>query len=282
MFRNPTRLTVFITQGLALVLVVSGASGQRAEPAPEELEGVGVTEHLGDRIPLDVPFKDEDGKQVTLADYFSGERPVVLTLNYYTCPMLCTLQFKGMANAFEDITLGPGEDFEIVTVSIDPRETPRVAKLRKQKFFEEHGRTEIAPAWHFLTGREENIRRLADAVGFSYRYDESANQYIHTAALYVLTPDGLIARYLYGVTYVPKTLRLSLIEAAEGNIGSSLDQILLFCFHYDASKGKYAPAAMNIMRAGGLLTVIILGAVLTTFWFRGAGKKKAKGEESQT
>jgi protein SCO1/2 len=257
------------------------AAAQRADQAPEELEGVDIVEHLGDTIPLDLPFTDENGKEITLQKYFQQGRPVILTLNYYTCPMLCTLQLNGLVDTLQELEWTPGQEFEIVTASINPRETPQLAKLKKQNYIKEYGRPSAAPGWHFLTGKEGNIEKLADTVGFEYKYDEETNQYIHAAALIIMTPEGKIARYLYGVMYDPKTLRLSLLEASEGEIGSTLDQVILYCFHYDAEKGTYAPAAMNIVRAVAILTASVLGIVLITLWLREARKNQHPAEEPQ-
>jgi len=264
--------------GLAGYLIAAAAGrafGQPNDAVPKETEGVGVTEHPGAVLPLELMFRDENGRDVRLKDYFAGSRPVILTLNYYRCPMLCTLQLNGLVDALRRMEWTPGRQFEIVTVSIDPLETPPLARLKKQNYMKEYGRPEAAKGWHFLTGREENIRRLAATVGFEYRYDRETDQYVHAAALFVCTPEGRVSRYLYGILYDPTTLRLSLVEAAEGRTRSTVDRILLYCFHYDSAKGRYAPAAMNLMRAGGVATVLILGGVLAAYWRREAARRKA-------
>jgi protein SCO1/2 len=262
--------------GAALVLLVATAmpaAAQRKEPLPKELEGIGISEHPGARLPLDLEFTDEDGKPVRLAQYFSGTRPVILTLGYYRCPMLCTLVLNSLVDGIRDLPWTPGREFEIVTVSIDPLETPTLARLKKQNYLEEYARPGAAQGWHFLTGREENIRKLADAVGFGYRYVEERQQYAHPAAIFVVTPDGRMARYLYGVVYQPKTVRLALTEAGQGKIGTTADQLLLYCFHYDAQEGRYVLAATNLMRFGGATTALVVGVWLVTSWRRGARKK---------
>jgi protein SCO1/2 len=262
--------------GAALVLLVATAmpaAAQRKEPLPKELEGIGISEHPGARLPLDLEFTDEDGKPVRLAQYFSGTRPVILTLGYYRCPMLCTLVLNSLVDGIRDLPWTPGREFEIVTVSIDPLETPTLARLKKQNYLEEYARPGAAQGWHFLTGREENIRKLADAVGFGYRYVEERQQYAHPAAIFVVTPDGRMARYLYGVVYQPKTVRLALTEAGQGKIGTTADQLLLYCFHYDAEEGRYVLAATNLMRFGGATTALVVGVWLVTSWRRGARKK---------
>lgn len=263
--------------GAALVLLVATAvpaAAQRKEPLPKELEGIGISEHPGARLPLDLEFTDEDGKPVRLAQYFSGTRPVILTMGYYRCPMLCTLVLNSLVDGIRDLAWTPGREFEIVTVSIDPLETPTLARLKKQNYLEEYARPAAAQGWHFLTGREENIKKLADAVGFGYRYVEERQQYAHPAAIFVVTPDGRMARYLYGVVYQPKTVRLALTEAGQGKIGTTADQLLLYCFHYDAHEGRYVLASTNIMRFGGATTALVVGAWLVTSWRRG-GRKKA-------
>ncbi len=248
----------------------------RTEPMPKELVGVGVTEHPNVQVPLDLEFKDESGRIVRLAEYFKGDRPVILTLNYFRCPMLCTLQLNGLIDALKRMEWTPGNEFRMVTVSFDPTETPTLARLKKQNYLEEYGRPAAAGGWAFLTGRQENIRKLTDTVGFAYRYDEEADQYIHAAALFVCTPDGRVSRYLYGVTFDPQTLRLSLVEAGQGKIGTTVDQVLLFCFHYDAAKGRYGPAAMNLMQSAAVLTLIVVGAVLGVFWRRERRRRRSE------
>jgi protein SCO1 len=247
-----------------LVCLASPAWAQRTEPPPKELEGVGVTEHLGERIPTDLEFTDSDGKPVELKSLFDGKRPVMLTLNYSNCPMLCSLQLDGLFDAMKRMTWDIGDKFQMVTVSFDPLETPERARMTKQKYLQIYRRAGAAEGWHFLTGREEAIKKLAAAVGFRYRYLPEKRQYVHAAVTFILTPDGRLSRYLYGVEYDPQTLRLSLVEAADGKIGSTTDQILLFCFHYDAAKGRYGPAAFRLMQLGGGATVLIVVGVIWT------------------
>lgn len=276
MTTHPPR-TAFGTGAIALLLACLPAAPTAAQKADEkvaELEGVEVIEHLGTRLPLDLAFRDEDGRAVKLGDYF-GEKPVLLTLNYYRCPMLCTLQLNGLVDALKRMEWTPGKEFRIVTVSIDPKETPELARVKKQNYMNDYGRAGAAPGWAFLTGRQENIAALADTVGFKYRYDKATDQYAHAAAVFVCMPDGRVARYLYGVLYDPQTLRLSLVEASEGKTATTMDRILLWCFHYDATKGKYAPAAMRIMQAGGSLTAIVLGVVLAGLWRRETRRRRA-------
>ena len=267
---------------LCVAATTPDLNAQRAEPTPEALKEVGVIEHRDAELPLDLTFVDEDGKRVKLGDYFQGDRPVMLTLNYYRCPMLCTLQLNGLVEGLAKMDWTPGDEFEIVTVSIDPRETSLLARQKKQGYIKEYGRPAAAPGWHFLTSpQEENVRKLAETVGFNYHYDEETDQYAHAAAVMICTSDGRVSQYLYGVVYDPQTLRLSLLEAGRGEIGSVLDQILLFCYHYDAEKGRYAPAAMNLMRAGGTLTVVILAVAVISLRRRGTRQMRNGQQEAQ-
>lgn len=263
---------------LTAAVVVAGATlahAQRIESIPDELEGIGITEHLNDPLPLDLEFVDENGKTVTLGDYFDGERPVIVTLVYFRCPMLCTLVINGMVEGLLDLKWTVGEEFDIVTVSIDPLETPTLSKLKKQNYIKDYGRAEAMQGWHFLTGKEPNIKKLADTIGFGYRRVEETGEYAHAAGIFLSTPDGRLSRYLYGIYYDEQTLRLGLLEASEGKIGNTLDRFLMTCFHYDAEAGRYAPVAMNIMRLGGTATVVALGAVLLGFWLREMRRKRS-------
>ncbi len=256
--------------GLLLLLTVSllTVHAERIEPPPSELEGVSVTERLNDKIPFELTFKDENGKEVALAEYFHKGKPVLLTLNYYECPMLCTLQLNGLVEALREINLYPGKDFEIVTASINPLETYKLAKLKKQNYIQSLGSPDSAAGWHFLTGKDNNIKELTRAVGFNYRFDPQSGEFAHVAALILLTPDGRISRYLYDVLYDPKVLRLSIIEASQGRIGTFADHVFLYCYRYNSATGKYTPIIMNIVRLAGTLTVAILAIALSIFWAR--------------
>ena len=267
----------------AVTLAVTMQSGwaERVEALPDQLEGVGITEKLNDQIPLDLSFKDEEGKPVRLGDFFKGDLPVLLTLNYSNCPMLCSLQLNGLVDGMLGMSRTCGKDFRIITVSIDPKESPSRAKLTRDKYVKNYGRPEAVAGWHFLTGEEANIKALADAVGFGYRYVAERQEYVHAATFIVCTPSGTISRYLYGVKFDSKTIRLSLVEASEGKIATATDQILLYCFQYDAQTGRYAPVAMSIMRLGGGVTVLIFALALGGFWLREYRRKlAASGEES--
>jgi protein SCO1/2 len=244
------------------------AFGQLIEPLPAEMQGVGIDDKSGDQVPLDLEFRDERGNPIRLSDILGGERPVLLSLNYSDCPMLCGVQLNGLFDGIEQMAWNPGTEFDVVSVSIDPNELPARAQQTKQRYLERLGRPGIGAGIRFLVGSQENISKLAHAVGFRYKYVPETREYSHTAAAIVLTPTGVISRYLYGVAYDPTTVRLSLVEAAGGKIGSPLDQIILFCFHYDETKGRYGPVARRIMSAGAGVTILCLALGLTPYWLR--------------
>ncbi len=222
---------------------------------PKELRDIGIEQRLNESVPLQLPFRDESGAAVHLGDYF-GARPVVLALVYYECPMLCTLVLNGLVSSLKAVSFDAGDEFEVVAVSIDPDETPAMALAKKETYLKAYRRPDAARGWHFLTGDEESIRQLAEAIGFRYRYDPASGEFAHAAGVTVLTPRGKIARYFYGVEYAPRDLRLGLIEAAAETIGTAADQLLLFCFRYDAATGRYSAAVLNLVRLGGVLTVL--------------------------
>ena len=245
---------------VALLCSIETLSAQTipASTLPSALRGVGLDQRLGDQVPRDLVFRDERGDPVSLDRYF-GDRPVILALVYYECPMLCSLQLGGLVRSLRALTLNPAEDFEIVTISFDPGETPAVAAQKKAAYLERYARAGAESGWHFLTGAEESIQALTRAVGFRYAYDPETDEYSHAAGIVVLTPEGRISRYFYGIEYPARDLRLGLVEASGNRIGSFVDQALLFCFHYDPLEGKYNFAIMNGLRVGGLATVLILG-----------------------
>jgi protein SCO1/2 len=246
----------------------------RTEPLPERLRGIDVREHLGDNVAKGASFIDETGKAVTLGDFLDGKHPVILTLNYSKCPMLCSLELSGLVASLKQLDWTAGGEFKIVTVVLDPGEQPAQAAESKARYVRQYGRPTGAEGWHFLTGTEASIKQVANSVGFSYGFNEKRNEYIHPAAIMVLSPQGKIARYLYGIEYHPKTMRLSLVEAGEGKIGSSIDQLVLYCFHYDAKEGSYAPVAMNIMRVSSGFGATLLGGFLTSFFLAESRKRK--------
>jgi protein SCO1/2 len=248
---------------------------ERKEPLPKRLEGIDVVEHLEARIPMDTRFLDEQGKSVRIGDYLTGKLPVIVTLNYSNCPMLCSLQLNGLVESLKQLDWSAGSEFEIVTVSIDPEEKPENARRTKARYLRQYGRPHAASGWHFLTGSEQSIQAVANAIGFRYGYNEKRKEYVHPAAIALLTPVGHIARYLYGIQYHPKTVRLSLVEVSQGKIGSTVDRLILYCFHYDATEGRYAPIAMNIMRVGATIGAILLGGFLLLLWKTDMKKKRA-------
>ena len=265
-----------------VLVAAAPVMAQLAEQLPPQLEEVGIEEHLEAEVPMDLEFRDEYGAVVTLGDYFDGTKPVILTLNYYKCPMLCGLQLNGLLDGLKDLDWTPGQEFELVTVSINPLETPALATEKKQNYIKRYERPSAAKGWHFLTGREPEIRQLASTLGFGYTYDRETGEYAHAAAIFLATPDGRVARYLYGIEYPEKRLRLALLEASAGEIGTTIDQLILYCFHYDPSSRRYAPVAMNIMRLGGGVTVLVLGLSLGGYWLREARRRKNSDRGTRT
>lgn len=248
----------------------------RTEPLPARLEGIDVEERLEQTLPVDRTFTDASGKKVRLGDYFDGTVPVILTLNYSSCPMLCSLQLNALVDSLQKVDWTLGKDYRMLTVILDPKEQVARTQQTKDRYVEAYGRPEAAQGWHFLTSQDESdIKAVASAIGFSYGYNEARDEYVHPAAIAMLTPDGTIARYLYGIEFHPKTVELSLVEVARGKIGSPFDKLLLYCFHYDETEGKYAPVAMNIMRVGGGMAALVLGGFLTSFWVAESRRKKA-------
>lgn len=241
---------------------------------PKALSEVGIDQKLNEQLPLDLIFHDDHGAPVKLGDYF-GKKPVVLALVYYQCPMLCNQVLNGMVTAFKVMSFRAGEEFDVVTVSFDPRESSSLAAAKKDtyvNYLPEAKRSAATNGWHFLTGDEASIKRLTDAVGFRYRFDEATNQFAHASAIYVATPQGKLARYFYGIEYAPRDLRLGLIEAAENKIGSPMDQLMLYCYHYDPATGKYGAVVINIMRLAGIVTLISIVALLLALRQRGAAR----------
>ncbi len=257
----------------ALVCVLTSAGVRAQGPLPRQTPGeptaarpgilskIGIDQRLNHQVPLDLPFVDESGRDVRLGDYF-GKRPVLLALVYYECPMLCTQVLNGATGALKVLSFDVGREFDVVAVSINPKEGPGLASQKKQVYVERYGRPQTMAGWHFLTGREENIRKLADAVGFRYVYDEEIKQYAHGAGVELLTPKGVIARYFYGIEYSPRDIRLGIVEASEERIGSPIDTALLLCYHYDPSTGRYGATALGLVRIGAVLTIAAFGGFL--------------------
>ena len=243
------------------------SAGLKREPGvpssqmPRALREIGFDQNLDRLVPLDATFRDEAGRAVRLADYF-GPRPVVLVFAYYDCPMLCTLVINGLSSALGVLSLNPGTDFEIVTVSFDPHDSPSTASAKKATYLERYKRPGAADAWHFLTGDQPSIDRLTKAAGFRYVWDKETKQFAHPTGVLVLTPEGRIARYLFGVEYGPRDLRFALVEASAGKVGNPVDALLLYCYHYDPMTGRYGLAIMRAMRIAGATTVLALGGFI--------------------
>ena len=229
------------------------------------LQQVGIDQRIGQQLPLDVTFRDETGKSVPLRNYF-GKRPVLLTLVYYQCPMLCSEVLNGVVGGLLPLKLNAGRDFDIVTISFDPRDTPAVATEKRDTYLRRYGRADADIGWHFLTGETPAIEALTRAVGFRYAWDPTIQQYAHASGIMVLTPDGRLSRYLYGVEYTPKDLRLALVDSSEGKVGNVVDQVMLYCYHYDPATGKYGAVVTNMLRLGGALTLLLLGGFLAAAW----------------
>jgi protein SCO1/2 len=253
---------------LAIALPAASAAAQSTRPAefvPEAFRNVGIDARLDQQLPLDARFTNAHGDEVTLGRYFNGDKPVVMALVYFRCPMLCQLVVNGMTRALADIDWNPGEAYEIVVVSFNPREGPELARRKKLAYLSEFGRDTDPSGWHFLTGDANAIDRVTSAVGFRYHWSDSRKEYIHDSAIYVVTPNGRMSKYLFGVQYNPRTLRLGMVEAAEGRIGSISDKVTLLCSHYDPAAGTYAASAMLIMR----LTAVPMGLALIVVVFIG-------------
>ena len=245
---------------------------------PAALKDVGIDQKLNEQLPLDLVLHDETGRQVMLGDYF-GKKPVVLSLVYYDCPMLCNQVLNGMITSFRVLAFKPGEEFEVVTVSFDSKENAAQAAAKKETYIgylPEAKRASATAGWHFLTGDEENVRKLTEAIGFRFSFDEATNQFAHGSAIYVATPQGKLARYFYGIEYAPRDLRLGLIEAAENKIGTPMDQLLLYCYHYDPTTGKYGAAVINLIRAGGVLTLLGIAGLFIFMRRRNASRMQLR------
>lgn len=258
---------VAIIIALFIVTVLGfGVSASAEFPAQNPQKEIGFDQNLGESIPLDLQFTDENGNTVQLKDYF-GKRPVILMPVYYKCPMLCGLELNGMVRCLRGLKLSTGmmanQDFEILTYSIDPRETSGLAANKRKQYLAQYNVAEANDGWHFLAGTEESIQKLNQVIGFRAKHDEITGHYAHASGFVVCTPDGVISRYLFGVEFAPRDLRLAVVESSAGKIGSITEHVLLFCFRYDPSTGKYGLAIMNLLRAGGVLTVLILGTAIT-------------------
>ena len=237
------------------------APGMAASAVPEPLREIGFEQNLNQQLPLDLPFRDDTGRTVRIGDYF-GKKPVVLAFVYYECPMLCSQVLGSLTKTLRTMALVPGTDFDIVTVSFDPRETPGVAAAKKAEYIARYDRPEAAAGWHFLTGEQMPISELTKAAGFRYVWDEQTKQFAHPSGIIVVTPEGKPARYLFGVEYGPRDLRLAIVEASQGQIGSPVDSLLLYCYHYDPMTGRYGLVIMKMLRIAGIGTVLAIGSFI--------------------
>lgn len=237
---------------------------------PDVLKSVGIEQKLGDKLPLDTVFKDENGNAVKLGDYFQKGRPVILAFVYYECPMLCNEVLNGLTGTLKGISLDAGKDFEVVAISFDKRENdiPDLAKNKKANYLERYGRKGTEDGWHFLTGSEDSIQAATKAAGFGFKWDEKSGQFAHAGGIMIATPDGRLSRYFYGIDYSPKDVKFGLMESADNKVGTAVDKLLLYCFHYNPATGKYGLAILNVIRVGGILTLLGMGAMGFIFWRR--------------
>jgi protein SCO1 len=250
-----------------MIMVIAAPLRAQQATTPAILNQVNISQRLDEQIPSDLAFRDENGNAIRLGDYF-GKKPIVLSLVYFECPALCTEVLNGQLRSMKAISLDLGKDYQAVTVSFEPKDTPALAKAKRDVYAGQYGRTGAADNWHFLTGDQPSIDALTKAAGFQYAYDAAIKQYAHAAAIMILTPDGRIARYFYGVQYPGRDFRLGLVEASQGKIGTLTDHAILYCYQYDPMTGKYGLIVMNVVRAGGLLTVLALGLFMLIMFRR--------------
>ena len=248
-------------------------TGMLSPPAnvrPPGLKKVGIQQNLNEQIPPDLQFRDETGKTVHLGDYF-GKKPMILNLVYYNCPMLCSEVLSGLETALKPLKFDVGKEFDILTISFDPRETPELAAKKKAEYLKRYGRPGAADGWHFLTGPKESVDALTKAAGFQYEYDEKTGQFAHTTAIMILTPAGKISQYYYGVEFAPKDLRLGLVQASNEKIGNVVDEVMLYCYHYDPQAGKYSATIFRILRLAALATMLAVGGLMAVLLRKGNG-----------
>ena len=271
----------------ALALLAAAALGAAAradvpllaDQLPKELQGVGIVERLDETVPLDLPFKDENGKDVTLREYLKAGQPIILTPVYFNCPMLCNLTLNGLVDGLNEIELSAGKDFQIISFSFNPKEGPQLAEVKKRAYLTQYKRETAKDGWHFLTGTQETTEAMCKSIGFGYRYDETSREYAHTPTIMFLTPEGKLSRYMSNVMFEPRDLKFTLIEASNGAVGSPMDKfLLLMCYHYDPLRNSYAASAMKIMRLGGLVTLTLLATGLGFLWWKGSHHSRGRAE----
>lgn len=263
--------TIIALTGLLLLASLACPEGVVAQPSGQqraEFEGVGIDEKLGETVPLDLTFRNAEGETVTLAQYFDGERPVMLTLNYYDCPMLCPMVLDAYTRTLRSIDWAPGDEFEAVTVSIDPDETSAMARRQKESYVAALNKPGAGKGWHFLTGEQASIEALTDAVGFNYRKVEEKDEYAHPTAVIFLSGAGKVTRYIYGMEVPAEDTRKALVEASDGKVGNVMDQIALYCYQFDPDANSYTADAFAIMRIGSILVLLVLAGALVYFWRR--------------
>jgi protein SCO1/2 len=253
--------------------MTQGIMSPPANMRPPGLKNVGIEQHLNDQIPPDLVFQDETGKSVRLGDYF-GRKPLILNLVYYQCPMLCGEVLSGLESALRVLKFDVGNEFDVLTVSFDPKETPEMATAKKAEFLKRYGRAGAAEGWHFLTGTQSSITALTKAAGFDYEYDAKTGQFAHATAIMVLTPEGKIAQYYYGVEFAPKDLRLGLVQASQNKIGSIVDEVLLYCYHYNPDTGKYSAIVSRILKIAAGTTIFMLGTFLIVMFRLGSASER--------
>jgi len=261
-WKIPFRVTAAAQLGICLFCLALAATAQdNASVLPPQLRGVGIDQRLNNQVPLDLKFRDETGQTVTLSSYF-GKQPVILSLVYYTCPMLCTMAENGLLNALRDVKFNIGDQYRVVTVSIDPTETPEMAMGKKAVYVGLYGRPGAKEGWHFLVGDEASVRALARAVGFNYNYIPETRQFAHATGIIVLTPQGKVSRYFYGIVYPSRDIRLALVEASNEKIGNPVDAVMLYCCQYDPAAGKYSLVVSHILRIAGVITLLTMGTLI--------------------
>ncbi len=261
--------------------MTKGILSPPANVRPPGLKNVGIEQHLEEQIPPDLTFRDEAGKTVRIGEYF-GQKPMILNLVYYQCPMLCSEVLSGLESALRVLKFDVGKDFDVLTVSFDPKETPEIAAKSKAEYLKRYKRPGAEAGWHFLTGPQESIEALTKAAGFQFQYDPKTGQFAHTTAIMVLTPQGKIAQYYFGVEYAPKDLRLGLVQASSGTIGTVVDEVLLYCYHYDPTTGKYGAIISRILQLSAAATILILGGLLLILFRRGPAHPKLEGAHRTT
>ena len=255
--------------------MTQGVMSPPANIRPPGLKNVGIEQHLNEQIPPDLTFHDETGKSVQLADYF-GKKPMILNLVYYQCPMLCGEVLSGLESALRVLKFDVGREFDVLTISFDPKETPEMAVAKKAEFLKRYGRAGAAYGWHFLTGPQASIDALTKAAGFQYQYDPKSGQFAHATAIMLLTPSGKIAQYYYGVEFAPRDLRLGLVQASQNKIGNLVDEVWLYCYHYDPDRGKYGPLVSRILKLAAGATIFILGTFLVVMFRLGSASDHSR------